>query len=187
MSNFEGIERPLFPEKLAEVFETVFVFEGLKDFRESGGVSCLHGALPIGKNRIGYEADFFPENAADSTQGLPLDDHQHGQEIEKHIGAGQKGGQPAERENDCLSGEDEDELCPLPMEEKNQLVPSRLLALGDVGVDFEIVSVDSASLIERLSLEEDLGVQSCDLFFAVSQIFRDFEEPPGIGPSGLLE
>ena len=87
--------RRLFPKDFVGGREAVDSLEADEELREAGFGAGVDRGLPLGEQEIGGEFGIFMDQPGDAAEGLPLDDHQDGQEVEEDIRPGQEGGQTA--------------------------------------------------------------------------------------------
>ncbi len=140
------------------------LFEAIEQLRETGLVAGLDGGLPLGEKRVGDELVFPVENAADAAHGLPLDDHEHGQDIEDDVRARQERGQGREGQDDRLAGQDKNVTGPLPLEEKEQSRPDGPVVVTPRVEDAERALARPPAALEGLFLQKGAGAEAGDLF-----------------------
>ncbi len=107
------------------------------------------------------------DQAVDAAQGLPLGDHQQGQDVKQDVRSGQQGRQPADGDEDGLTEEEKDVLGPLLLEKKGKPETEPFLGMTGGVDDRDALLGRLRDSDKRLLLTEQARRQEEELFLGL--------------------
>src|SRR4030042_1486037 len=114
------------PKYLIDLGKAVFCLDSIEDFGIAVLLSPAAGPLPFGEKGSDREVEFPVGQLVDPLKGPPVREDHQGQGGKGDVGAGEQGGQPAERKKERLSDEDQDVLGPLLVQNRGTPQPGAL-------------------------------------------------------------